>query len=99
MKKLILGVCLIALAGCATVGNDFSESDVASIQKGITTEQTVLQKFGKPSSITSDSDGNKIYGWTYAHATPFSVGEGKSLVVKISKDGLVDSYAVSTTKP
>lgn len=99
MKKLILGLSLITLVGCATVGKDFSESDVASIQKGVTTEQTVLQKFGKPTSVTADSEGNKIYGWTYATATAFSVGQGKSLVVKVNKDGVVDSYVVSTSKP
>ncbi|HHI0407226.1 TPA: hypothetical protein ACP4PI_000274 [Escherichia coli] len=99
MKKLILGLSLITLVSCATVGKDFSESDVASIQKGVTTEQTVLQKFGKPTSVTADSEGNKIYGWTYATATAFSVGQGKSLVVKVNKDGVVDSYVVSTSKP
>jgi hypothetical protein len=99
MKKLIIGLSLILLVGCATVGKDFSESDVASIQKGVTTEQSILAKFGNPSSVTSDSDGNKIYGWTYAHANAFSVGQGKSLVVKINKDGVVDSYVLSKTQP
>jgi hypothetical protein len=46
-------------------------------------------------SVTADSEGNKIYGWTYAHATAFSVGQGKSLVVKVNKDGVVDSYIVA----
>ncbi|EFH5041751.1 hypothetical protein F9569_19855 [Escherichia coli] len=99
MRKIILGVIALGLVGCATIGKDFSEADVASIQKGITTEQTVLQKFGKPTSITADSEGNKIYGWTYAHATAFSVGQGKSLVVKVNKEGVVDSYFISTTRP
>ena len=99
MRKTILGIIALGLIGCATVGKDFSEADVASIEKGVTTEQTVLQKFGKPTSITADSDGNKIYGWTYAHARAFSVGQGNSLVVKVNKDGVVDSYILSTTKP
>ncbi len=99
MRKTILAVIALGLVGCATVGKDFSEADIASIQKGVTTEQTVLQKFGKPTSITADSEGNKIYGWTYAQATAFSVGQGKSLVVKVNKEGMVDSYIVSTTKP
>lgn len=99
MKKLIIAFGFVLLAGCATVGKDFSESDVASIQKGMTTEQTVLSTFGKPATVTADSEGNKIYTWTYAHATAFSVGQGKALVVKINKDGIVDSYVVSKTQP
>jgi outer membrane protein assembly factor BamE (lipoprotein component of BamABCDE complex) len=99
MKKLIIAFGFVLLAGCATVGKDFSESDVASIQKGVTTEQTVLSTFGKPATVTADSEGNKIYTWTYAHATAFSVGQGKALVVKINKDGIVDSYVVSKTQP
>ena len=99
MKKLIIALGLVLLAGCATVGKDFSESDVASIQKGVTTEQTVLATFGKPSAVTVDSEGNKVYTWTYAHATAFSVGQGKTLVVKLNKDAIVDSYVVSKTQP
>lgn len=99
MKKLIIMLGFISLVGCVSVGKDFSESEVASIQKGVTTEQTVLQKFGKPTSVTADSEGNKIYGWTYATATAFSVGQGKSLVVKVNKEGIVESYVVSTSKP
>jgi len=99
MRKIILGAIALGLVGCATVGKDFSEADVASIQKGVTTEQSVLQKFGKPTSVTADSEGNKIYGWTYAHATAFTVGQGKSLVVKVNKDGVVDSYIVGTSRP
>ncbi len=99
MRKTILGLIALGLVGCATVGKDFSEADVASIQRGVTTEQTVLQKFGKPISFTADSEGNKIYGWTYAYASAFSVGQGKSLLVKVNKGGLVDSYTVSTTMP
>ncbi|AUV90997.1 hypothetical protein [Klebsiella aerogenes] len=99
MKKLIIVLGLILLAGCATVGKDFSESDVASLQKGVTTEQTVLATFGKPATVTADSEGNKVYTWTYAHATAFSVGQGKTLVVKLNKEGIVDSYVVSKTQP
>lgn len=51
MKKLIIAFGFVLLAGCATVGKDFSESDVASIQKGVTTEQTVLSTFGKPATV------------------------------------------------
>lgn len=99
MKKILMAAVLASLVGCATVGKDFSDSDVASIQKGVTTEQSVLAKFGTPSSVTTDSDGNKIYGWTYAQANAFSVGQGKSLVVKVNKEGIVDSYILSVSKP
>lgn len=97
MKKVILMIAVAGLIGCASVGKDFTAENVASIQKGVTTEQSLLTMFGKPSSVTVDSDGNKLYGWTYAHATAFSVGQGKALIVKLNKDGLVDSYTLSQT--
>ncbi|UXE39615.1 outer membrane protein assembly factor BamE domain-containing protein [Raoultella ornithinolytica] len=99
MKKLFIALGLLLLTGCATVGNEFSDADVASIQKGVTTKQSVLTTFGKPYSVTSDSDGNTIYTWTYAHTVAFGVPQGKSLIVKINKDGVVDSYVVSKTQP
>lgn len=98
MKKLLVVIALVGLVGCATVGKDFSESEVASIKKGVTTEQTILTTFGKPSTVSVDSDGNKVFAWTYAHANAFSVAQGKALSVKINKDGVVDSYVLSSTK-
>ncbi|HIF6302245.1 TPA: hypothetical protein ACX3LH_004589 [Klebsiella michiganensis] len=98
MKKLIIALGLVLLAGCATVGKDFPEQSVTSLQKGVTSEQTVLATFGKPAYITTDSDGNKIYTWTYAHATAFGAAKGKALVIKINKEGLMDSYTTSATQ-
>ncbi|HEL7799720.1 TPA: hypothetical protein UMP09_003974 [Klebsiella pneumoniae] len=98
MKKLIIALGLSMLAGCATVGKDFPEQSVASLQKGVTSEQTVLATFGKPAYITSDSDGSKLYTWTYAHATAFGAAKGKALIVKINNEGLMDSYTVSATQ-
>ncbi|MBA7848828.1 hypothetical protein HV205_31120 [Klebsiella sp. RHBSTW-00465] len=98
MKKIIIALSLVLLVGCATVGKDFPEQSVSSLQKGVTSEQTILATFGKPAYITSDSDGNKLYTWTYAHATAFSVAKGKALVIKINKEGLMDSYTVSATQ-
>ena len=97
MKRfLLVGLLVSCLASCATVGKEISEQKVSQIKKGVTTEQTLVNEFGKPYAETVDSDGNKSLVWTYAHATAFSAGQGKSLSVKLDKNGVVENYALSS---
>jgi len=45
-------VAVVALAGCASVGQDFSMADVDAMQPGITTFQDVVAKLGQPASTS-----------------------------------------------
>lgn len=97
MKKYILGVMLaITLAGCASIGKDFDESQLANIHKGESTEQSVISYFGEPTTQTVDGNGNKMLMWNYSHATAFGKAKGKALMVQIS-NGVVQNYTISTT--
>ena len=93
---LIICFLTIFLAGCATVGKEINDQQVSNIQKGVTTEQTLINDFGKPYMETVDYEGRKSLVWTHAHATAFSAGRGKSLSVKLDKSGVVENYSVSS---
>ncbi|MFS7357641.1 hypothetical protein [Rahnella inusitata] len=97
MKKLlILGFLIFGLSGCATVGNQITDQQVSQIQKGVTTEQNLINYFGKPYAVIVDAEGNKSLVWTYAQATAFTVGQGRSLSVKLDKSGIVENYILSS---
>ncbi len=99
MKKFLLAIAIsVALAGCASVGKEFSTTDVSSIQKGKTTKTELIQRFGEPSSQVSDSEGNTTYVWTYAKAVGFTPATGKSLSVTVDNGGVVKNYALAQTK-
>ena len=97
MKRVLLGAIIFAVAGCATVGNDISQEDISKIQKGVTTEQSLVSTFGQPSTQTVDSEGNRYLVWSYGHAVAFGAAEGKSLMVKLNNSGTVESYTTSST--
>ncbi|WP_413734349.1 hypothetical protein ACL2XP_17950 [Sodalis sp. RH21] len=99
MKKMIIPLIFLAVSGCATVGNDISSTEVQKIQKGVTTEQSLISMFGQPSATTIDSEGNKILLWSYGHAVAFGPAVGKSLSVKLNHDGVVESYSSALPNP
>jgi hypothetical protein len=98
----------IAVLGCASVGTNFNSSKVASIKKGETTEPALIEMFGKPQQISSNSEDERVLTWIYSEShvkgetfIPFAGGfvggattKTKSLVVKLS-DGKVNSYTFS----
>ncbi|MEI7247971.1 hypothetical protein WCT80_17665 [Pectobacterium carotovorum] len=97
MKKIFISIVVsLALSACASVGKNFDESQLANIHKGSTTEQSVISYFGSPMSQSVDSDGNRIFMWTYSHATAFGKAEGKTLMIQFS-NGVVKNYTVSKT--
>lgn len=59
MKKIILVSVLsgsLALSGCSiTHGTAFNPSNIASIQRGVTTEAQIRQMFGEPVTVNTDS--------------------------------------------
>lgn len=104
---LALIACLI---GCTTGGTQFDETKVTQITKGQTTEQDLLQLFGKPYHRTTKSNGTTILIWMY-YATslkaqsmvpiagPFMGGmkkHQKRLSVAIV-EGKVTAYSLSDT--
>lgn len=102
MKKIIMiSTMLATLAGCTTsptvTSEHYSQEDIDSIQKGVTTENTVLQMFGTPISQTVDALGNKKYRWTYEYDSGGGDNrvEIKALDVTTNKKGVVEFYSSS----
>lgn len=96
------------LLGCASVGNNFDESKVTQIQKGVTTEADLVASFGQPAQRSMNSEGQTILVWTYhesevkaesfiPYVGPITGGDrsrNKTLTVTLT-DGKVASYNYS----
>ena len=68
-RSLALSLVLTLLvAGCASVGNNFDESKIAEIKKGVTTEGDLVKMFGDPQNRTINSDSGLILTWMYSEA-------------------------------
>jgi hypothetical protein len=60
---------IIALAGCASVGQNFDDSKVSRIEKGVTTEADLNTLFGAPTSRSVNSEAQTILMWTYVESS------------------------------
>ncbi|MFP1960344.1 hypothetical protein [Lonsdalea quercina] len=96
MKKLLLIACMSLLIGCAYVGKNFDESQLAGVEKGKTTKQDLITSFGEPTTMTVDSEGNELLMWSYSMGSAFGAN-AKVLMIK-TKNGKVESYTVSKSK-
>lgn len=98
MKILFFAAMIAILAGCATgTSKYYAQKDIDLIQKGVTSERSVISLFGIPASQTVDALGNKKYRWEYAYVSGAGDDqvEIKSVDVTINKQGLVSSYESS----
>ena len=109
LKSLSTLALAIIVAGCASTGQNFDESKISQIKKGVTTEAELVQMFGAPTSRAMNSEGNTTLNWMYAEVrekgTSFIPYAGtwvggtqskeKSLTVTLGADGKVASFASS----
>ena len=95
---LLVGLCLMLAACGMTVGRPFPVEPVAGIEQGQTTRGEILDLFGTPWR-TGVEDGQKV--WTYAHYKYGLGGQSlaRDLVVRFDDQGVVASYAFSSTVP
>ena len=90
-------LALLLLPGCATVGHDFPVSYVSSIEKGVTTQTQIHDRFGDPWRVGVE-DGQTT--WTYGKYKYRMFGQPSTtdLVVRFDNAGVVASYSFSTTE-
>lgn len=63
---------MLFVLGCATAKpNPFTEGRISQIKPGVSTEQQLVQLFGKPSSRSLDSEGRHVLSWNYSN---YSIG-------------------------
>jgi len=109
-KAVTIFAVVVALAGCASVGNNFDENRASNIEKGVTTESELIRMFGPPNNRTVNGNGTKVLEWTYVqsevkgesfipYAGSFLGGTNsaqKSMRVVLNAQGRVSDYTVSS---
>src|SRR6266567_2168249 len=112
MNHLLKGLLVVALCMsftcCASVGNNFDETRVSRIEKGVTTESDLIRMFGPPNNRTVNGNGTRVLEWTYVasqvkaesfipYAGSFMGGTDsahKNMRVTLNASGRVTDYTV-----
>lgn len=68
MRKLAVALIGLGLSACVSGGTKVTQQDVSQFQKGVTTEQEVVAKLGKPNGSSATSTGTKIDVYSYVHS-------------------------------
>ena len=90
-------VLVMFFAGCATVGQDFPDTNVTDIEIGKTTQDDIRIMFGAPWRVGIE-DGQRT--WTYGNYSYglFVEKKAKDLVIRFDDKNVVASYTFSTTE-
>jgi len=114
MKKLLLIFLCLGLVGCATYGKPIKKSAVEEMQKGVTTKEEVIEKFGQPDTTYFDANNRLVYSyhavkvnntaWNFIPVVNLIHSEMKMktqmLVIVFSKEGIVEEYSfIDSDKP
>ncbi len=102
MRPLLILVtlllCFTWIAGCGTVGSDFSVERAQSIENGKTTKEDIAQMFGEPFK-TGIQNGHPV--WVYEKSKWALIGDepSKSLIVEFDDKGVVRHHSISSNEP
>lgn len=91
----LLGIVLLTLSGCLTVGSQFPSS-VAWIKPQSTNRKEIEKAFGPPYRTGYDS-GLLTYSYGYYTYSTFGESQSKDLTVRFSKNDVVESYSFSSS--
>ncbi len=96
-KNGAIALLVLAVVGCATVGQDFPAGKVGALQIGKTSKEEVRTMFGAPWR-TGIEDGRQT--WTYGkyRYSMFAPAKTQDLVIRFNDDGKVVSYTYNTTE-
>ena len=88
---------LFFLMSCGTVGRNFNDSQIRSIQNNITSQIEILDRFGLP---FKDGIENGQVIWTYQFDQWNFLGpaESKDLVILFDEKNIVTAYRFTTTE-
>jgi len=92
----LLAILILFSSGCATVGKDFSVTEIYEIKIGKTTQEEIRAMFGSPWRVGIEN-GDRT--WTYGNYkySLFSANKAKDLVIRFDDGNIVKSYTFSTT--
>ena len=95
--SLLVLAAALSVAGCVSMGRDFTESDVASLHPG-EDEKDIVAQLGRPTSMTVGPDGNITEMWIYSHGNAFGNAHARALMLKLGPDRkLIEIMSRSTT--
>lgn len=109
MKKLVVLVASLLLAGCASSGVRVTDAQLSQFHAGQTTEQQVIATLGTPTMQMHNSDGTSTLMYTYAEARArpssfipvvgiFAGGvdsHSNSAMLTFDKNGVLQRYSTS----
>ena len=85
MRFAVTLIVAAMLASCATVGTDYSDATIASLQPGMS-QQDVVARLGRPNVKTSLADGTEQWIWTFAKASAFGAARSKAIMLQFGPD-------------
>jgi hypothetical protein len=111
MKKLLVATSLLVLSGCMSMGTQVSDTQMSTLQKGVTTEAEVTTRLGKPNGIVKSSAGNTSYIYTFSKSSPdaasfipvVGIFAGKTtsttttVTLNFNQAGILQDYTTSNT--
>ena len=68
MKFFAFAFSILLVVGCATIGREITDDQLATLKKGETTAAQTVTTLGQPTSVTRTSDGRQILSYVFAHA-------------------------------
>lgn len=86
--KAFAAATVVMVAGCASVGQDFSMADVDAMQPGVTTLDQAKAKLGKPARVLALTGDRTGVVWTRSQATIGSASS-KSVGLIFDKSGVL----------
>lgn len=107
MKRTLVLLLCLGLCGCATYGKPIDKSAVEQMQKGVTTKEEVIKKFGQPDGTYFDKDNRLIYYYNASKVKPSAWNfvpivnlvhsemnmKMQMLVIVFSKEGVVEEFS------
>ena len=88
----VVGLLSACLVGCATPGRSYDNSEIAMIQKEVTTEAPLMDWFGAPSSRSLGPEGSKTLSWRFSPGKGCATSSPGRLEVRLGAGGNVTTY-------
>ncbi|PAL23577.1 hypothetical protein CD928_05785 [Sphingopyxis sp. GW247-27LB] len=79
-------VALLLVAGCASVGTNYSAAAVDQLRAGMSRAE-VISIMGEPTSRAVRPDGRYVLGWSHARSSAFGATTAKAIFLGFDPDG------------
>ena len=102
MKKKQLNTVIflvIFLASCyGTVGKNFDNSELKSIQNNVTSQEEIFERLGAPFKKGIEN-GQVMWTYQFDQWNAFGPAHSEDLVILFDKENIVKAYRYTTSNP